>query len=155
MTDQEKSNLLQNLGNHLEELKTIFHNTNDEIICRKVNEDTWSPKEILGHLFDVELVFNYRLRSVLDKDNPSIEPFNQNIWVLEQDYNQWDKMLLLDSLISLRRNLVFWLGRTPVELWEKKAMHKERGEVTFKSMVELLNTHFIHHFKQINERIAN
>lgn len=154
MTEQEKSSILQELGNYLDELKVLFNNTSDEILCRKENEETWSAKELLGHLFDVELVFNYRLKSILDKDNPNLEPFNQNIWVLEQEYNQWDKQLLIDGLTSLRRNLIFWLGRVPSNLWEKQALHKERGAVTFRSIVELLNTHYIHHYKQIKERIG-
>lgn len=155
MTENEKSILLQELGNHLDELKEIFTRTQDDILCHKENENSWSAKELLGHLFDVELVFNYRLKSILDKDNPQLEPFNQNIWVLEHDYNHWDKHLLVDGLLSLRKNLIFWLGRINLDLWGKQAIHKERGAVSFRSIVELLNTHYIHHYKQIKNKLDN
>src|ERR1700712_5127338 len=44
----------------------------------------WSPREILAHLADCELVFSFRLRQTLaapvDQPHPVIQPFDQDLW---------------------------------------------------------------------------
>ena len=153
MEQKEIQLLLQQLGDHLEELQRLFEQTSEEITCRKPTDTTWSAKELLGHLFDTELVFQYRLKKIMEEELPEISGYHQNIWVEEQEYNQWDTKLLVDALITLRRVLIFWLGRIDSHVWYKKGKHSERGEVTFLSIVELLLKHFKHHVMQIKERI--
>ena len=38
----------------------------------------WSPREIVSHLADCELVFSFRLRQTLAETNPVIQPFDQD-----------------------------------------------------------------------------
>ena len=153
MNEHEIQTIIKQLDNHLADLESVIKRTSEEKLCHKITSNTWSPKELLGHLFDVELVFNYRLRKIIEEDVPSITSFNQNIWVEEQQYNQWDTDILLNALIYLRRNLAFWLYRVRENDWERTANHPKRGKVTFKSMVELLSSHFEHHLMQIKERV--
>src|SRR3984957_2142471 len=40
----------------------------------------WSPREIVSHLADCELVFSFRLRQTLAETNPVIQPFDQDAW---------------------------------------------------------------------------
>ncbi|MDH4127882.1 MAG: DinB family protein [Spirochaetota bacterium] len=153
MIQHELQIILQQLGNHLKDLEGIINRTSEEKLCYKPDPNRWSPKEVLGHLFDVELVFNYRLRKIIEEDVPTIHSFSQNIWVEEQQYNEWDTAILLNALIYLRRNLTFWLSRVRENDWERSANHPKRGRVTFKSTVELLASHFEHHLMQIKDRV--
>ena len=153
MTQTEIRSLTQQLGNHLDDLKTLMSTTSEEILCRKPDISSWSPKEILGHIYDVELVFQYRLKMIAERNLIAIPSFNQNLWVQEHEYNQWDTQLLVDTFISLRRNLIFWLGRIKEAIWVKEGIHSERGKVTFQSLVDLLLSHYKHHFNQIQDRI--
>ncbi|MDH5680814.1 MAG: DinB family protein [Spirochaetota bacterium] len=152
MTQTEIQGLLQKLGMHLDELKGIFYHTSEDRLSHRVNENVWTAKDLLGHLLDTELVFSYRLKRIVAEDTPKLTAWNQNIWVDMQEYNQWDSQLLVDTLITLRRSQVFWLGRLGNDVWDKQGEHSERGLVTVQSVVELLYSHFLHHFGQIKER---
>jgi len=152
MTQTEIQELLQKLGMHLEELKEIFYHTSEDILSHRTSENVWCPKELLGHLLDTELVFSYRLKRIVAEDIPKLTAWNQNVWVDKQEYSQWDSRLLVDTLIPLRRSLVFWLGRLGNDDWNRQGEHSERGMVTLQSTVELLYSHFIHHIGQIKER---
>ncbi len=153
MTQHDIQSTLQQLGDYVEDIKRIFESTSQETLSYKESSDKWSPKEILGHLIDVELVFHYRLKKIIEEDKPALANFNQNIWVEEQQYNHWDTAILVNSLLALRRNLVFWLGRIREDQWEREGMHSKRGLITFRSIVELLISHLKHHYLQIKERI--
>ncbi len=152
--DQHKvQGLLQRLGNHLEEIKTLFEEVSEETLCHKESPKKWSLKELLGHLFDVELAFSYRLKKIMEEDDPSYPLFNQDIWVEIHEYNHWDSVLLADSLITLRRHLIFWLGQLNRDQWKRVGIHPEIGRQTVQSIVEYLTSHYEHHIQQIKGRV--
>ncbi len=153
MDQQDIQGLLQRLGNHLDELKTLFQEVSDQVVCHKDSPKKWSLKEILGHLFDVELAFSYRLKKVMEEDDPTYPAFDQDKWVEIHEYNHWDSVLLVDSLISLRRNLIFWLGRLKESHWERVGIHPTIGRQSVQSIVEYLSSHYEHHVEQIKERV--
>src|SRR5262245_11152102 len=43
--------------------------------------DQWSPRELLIHLIDTELVYGFRFRLIMAEPNPVITPIDQNAWV--------------------------------------------------------------------------
>jgi len=152
MNQSEIQSLLQELGNNLDDLKKIMTTTPEEKLSNKKADNIWSPKELLGHLYDAELAFHFRLKKMLETGNPALSKFDQNFWVKQHDYNQWDTHLLVNTLIALRQNLIFWLGRIPDSYWKTEGVHPERGEITFESEVKKLLSHFQHHYKQIQDR---
>ncbi len=145
--------LLQRLGNYLDELKILFQNASDQVLCHKESPKKWSLKEILGHLFDVELAFSYRLKKVMEENEPSYPTFDQDKWVEIHEYNHWDSLLLVNSLISLRRHLIFWLGRLKEHHWARVGIHPTIGRQSLQSIVESLSSHYEHHVQQIKERV--
>jgi hypothetical protein len=147
--------LLKNLGNHLEEIKTIFTNTSEDKLCHKIDDNTWSPKEVLGHLFDVEVVYTYRLNKIVESDtSPSFDMIKPSAWVNSHNYNSWDSPLLIDGLIAMRRNLIYWLGRIDNSAWTKESIHNIRGNEPFRTIVEHHVKHTANHFSQIKERLS-
>ncbi len=152
MNQSEIQNLMQNLGNHLDDLKTMFTGSEEKSTI-KPNSNAWSAKEILGHLFDAELAITFRLKKLAEENNYQFQTFNQNIWVKDHQYNQWDTLLLVDALTALRRNLIFWLGRVSNDIWQRQGQHPEKGKMTFQTLVEFLLSHYDSHVKQIKDRL--
>ncbi len=154
MNESDIQALLKKLGDYIEEIKTIFNNNPEEKLCHKINNNTWSPKEILGHLFDVEIVYIYRLNKIIESDNsPSFDMIKPSVWVNSHNYNSWDSPLLIDGIIAMRRNLIYWLGRVDKSAWSKESLHNVRGTESFRTIVEHITKHTESHFNQIKDRL--
>src|SRR6266852_5877711 len=61
----------------------------------------WSPREILCHLADCELVFAYRLRQALAEQHHVIQPFDQDAWA--RNYAAYDAQTALATFAAMRR----------------------------------------------------
>jgi uncharacterized damage-inducible protein DinB len=111
----------------------------------------WSAREILCHLADCEIVFAYRLRQAVAEEHHVIQPYDQEKWAA--NYAAYDGVAALAVFSSLRNwNLLFIKHISP-ETMAKQITHPERGEMTFKSVVETMAGHDINHLGQL-ERIA-
>jgi uncharacterized damage-inducible protein DinB len=110
----------------------------------------WSAGAILCHLADCEIAFGFRFRQALAEPNHTIQPFDQDAWA--KRYDQLDPRAALDQFSAARRwNLVLLDTVAPSEM-EKKLRHPERGEMTFRTVVETMAGHDLNHLGQL-ERI--
>ncbi len=107
----------------------------------------WSPREILAHLADCELVFGFRLRQVLAGE-AMIQPFDQGIWA--ERYINYDVPGGLALFAAARAwNLKLLLATVSSDDKAKVAMHPERGTMTFWTIVETMAGHDINHLEQL------
>jgi hypothetical protein len=111
----------------------------------------WSAREILCHLADCEIVFAYRLRQTLAEDHHVIQPFDQDKWATS--YAAYDGVAALAVFSSVRQWNILFIKSVPPETMAKHVMHPERGEMTFKELVETMAGHDLNHLGQM-ERIA-
>jgi hypothetical protein len=111
----------------------------------------WSPAEIVCHLADCEIVFGFRLRQTLAEDNPTIQPFDQDLWA--KIYSGVPAALALESFSALRNwNLRVIRDALPAKA-ARKMTHPERGAMTFQTIVETMAGHDLNHLGQL-ARIA-
>ena len=122
---------------------------------KRVNDEPapgkWSAREIVAHLADCEIVFSFRLRQTLADDNPTIQPFDQEKWA--GTYGAYDAAAALDEFSALRHWNLALLGSLKPGAFERKMTHPERGEMTFRTVVETMGGHDLNHLGQL-ERIA-
>jgi len=111
----------------------------------------WSPRQILCHLADCEIVFAYRLRQAAAEPHHVIQPFDQDDW--SKMYAAYSAEAALDVFSTVRRWNVELLKSLPAETFAKTLNHPERGDMTFHTVVETMAGHDLNHLKQI-ETIA-
>jgi len=111
----------------------------------------WSPAEIIAHLADCELVFAFRLRQTLAEDNHTIQPFDQEKWVVQ--YAGVSAAQALDVFKALRGWNLQLLRNALPQSAGRKVSHPERGAMTFQTIVETMAGHDLNHIGQL-ERIA-
>lgn len=112
--------------------------------------DRWSKKEILGHLCDSAANNQHRFIKVQFEKQPLvIVPYNQNSWVLIQDYQG----MPLDEIITLwtvlNRHIVRVISKIPEE---KLSYVCDMGDHKFMTLSELIHDylrHMEHHLRQI------
>jgi uncharacterized damage-inducible protein DinB len=114
-------------------------------------EGKWNAREIISHLADCELVFAFRLRQALAENNPVVQPFDQDKWATK--YSSYTAAEALAAFTSLRQWNLALLRSLPRDEFGKKVTHPERGEMTFKTILETMGGHDINHLRQL-EAIA-
>ena len=111
----------------------------------------WSPREILCHLADCEIVFAYRIRQTLAEPHHVIQPFDQDVWAAH--YAAYDATAALAVFTAVRNFNVKLIASLPAEAFSKPVSHPERGAMTLETIVETMGGHDLNHLGQI-ERIA-
>jgi hypothetical protein len=111
----------------------------------------WSPLEILCHLADCEIAFGFRLRQALAVDHYIIQPFDQELWA--RSYPGYDAQAAMMTFSCVRQWNLMLLRSVPAEALSRQILHPERGEMTFRELIETIAGHDLNHLAQL-EAIA-
>jgi uncharacterized damage-inducible protein DinB len=112
----------------------------------------WNAREILCHLADCEIAFAFRLRQTLAEPHHVIQPFDQEKWA--GTYGGLTANGALSTFSALRHWDIELISSMPADGMAKPVSHPERGEMTFRVIVETMAGHDINHLLQL-ERIAS
>jgi hypothetical protein len=112
----------------------------------------WNAREILCHLADTEIAFAFRFRQTLAQDNHVIQPYDQELWA--GMYGNLGARAALNAFTALREWNLALIGAAPREAMSKPVNHPERGDMTFRTMVETMAGHDLNHLGQIERIIA-
>lgn len=109
----------------------------------------WSIREIVFHLADSELVYGYRLRTILARNRARLIAFDQNDWAASGRYNRRDLRAALDMLRTLRKANLELLQVIPRQQWNYYGIHQERGKESVTHLTRLYAGHDLNHLNQI------
>lgn len=112
----------------------------------------WSPRKVLAHLADVELLYGHRLRLTLAQDEPVLQPFEPDRWA--ERYERADAALAVATFRSVRSWNLSLLTTLDLDDWLKQGYHAERGMESMDLMVRTLAGHDLNHLVQL-ERVAS
>lgn len=119
---------------------------------RSLSPGKWSVREILAHLADCELAFAFRLRQTLAEPHHVMQPFDQDAWA--KRYAAYDGHSALMTFIALRTWNRRLIETVTTEEFATPVSHPERGDMTFRTIVETMAGHDLNHLRQI-ETIAS
>ncbi len=111
----------------------------------------WSPREILCHLADCEIVFALRLRQTMAEPHHLIQPFDQDAW--SRPYAFFTADAALAVFTSVRQWNITLIQNASAETLAKPVSHPERGQMTFQTIVETMAGHDTNHLHQL-EKLA-
>jgi hypothetical protein len=100
---------------------------------------------------DCELVFSNRLRQTLAQDHHVIQPFDQEVWAA--NYAGYDSQAAMMTFSCVRQWNLMLLRSISPEAMSKPVLHPERGEMTFRDLIETMAGHDLNHLAQL-EAIA-
>lgn len=111
----------------------------------------WSIRDILCHLADCEITFAFRLRQTVAEAHHVIQPFDQDGW--SSPYGKLDAHDALDAFMALRRWNLLFIRAAGTAAESKPVRHPERGEMTFRTILETMGGHDINHLRQIEKLV--
>ncbi len=113
----------------------------------------WNAREILCHLADSEIVFAFRLRQALAEDHHVIQPFDQDKWAAV--YGNCDAKLAVELFYRVRAWNVALIESVPAAAMAKRVTHPERGEMTFRTIIETMAGHDLNHIPQLEAIVSS
>src|SRR4051812_21666613 len=138
--DQDPVRVIEGTPTRLAEIAAALGPEETE---RRPGPGRWSPREILCHLADCEVVFAFRLRQALAEDHHVIQPFDQDLWA--RTYASYDVRGAIEAFTSVRHWNLALIRGVPFEDLSKQLTHPERGEMTFQVLVETMAGHDLNH----------
>lgn len=153
----------------IESLKLFFNaareslnNLSDEEAGLKKNSQTWSRKEIIGHLIDSASNNHKRFVCALLSDDLIFDRYNQNEWVAKQNYQarKWDELINLFFYFNLQ--ILHFIKEIPEDQLTKIRAENNLNDIAFQKLqskhdatlqflIEDYYVHLKHHIKQILE----
>jgi hypothetical protein len=111
----------------------------------------WTAAQIIGHLFDVDIVYGFRWRLVLTEDKPAYPGYNEKLW---SQLPRPDAVELLASWSGIRTANVALLRGIPPTGWKRLGTHGEQGDEQFDLMVDKIAGHDLAHLNQLARTVA-
>jgi methionine--tRNA ligase beta chain len=130
-------------------IRTLITGVDRTGLLYKPSPTKWSISEIIAHLADSELVFAYRLRTVLTANGASLQAFDPDRWASTFDYVGCDAHASAELFSVLRMGTLRILRRIPAALMDNVGNHEEWGTESARSLVHLEAGHDKNHLAQI------
>jgi hypothetical protein len=123
----------------------------DDVLRRRPEPGEWSALEVLGHVWDAEVVFAFRARMILAQDEPRLAGFDQDLWTELPRPPFAELLAAFDALRTVDLSLA---SATPPADWARSGMHEERGPTSFRLLLETMAGHDLAHLKQFDQTVA-
>jgi hypothetical protein len=122
-----------------------------ELLTRRPEPHEWSVAELLGHLWDAEVVYAFRARAILAQEQPHLIGYDQDGWaaLAKPPFAE-----LLAAFSALRTANLALVQGTPPAQWERFGMHAERGRTSFRLAAETIAGHDRAHLLQLDQTVA-
>lgn len=129
----------------------LIRNSDTTQLTRAPAPGKWSIRDILCHLADCEITFAFRLRQTIAEPHHAIQPFDQVAW--SSHYAALDAHDALDAFGASRHWNMLFIRAVGPGGESKPVLHPERGEMTFRTIVETMAGHDVNHLRQIESLV--
>lgn len=110
----------------------------------------WSKKEILGHLCDSATNNHHRFIKIQFERQPFVVvPYNQNNWVLTQDYQGIPTDEIVNFWTTLNRHIVRVISKIPEEKLLYQCDIGDNKSITLAELIQDYLRHMDHHLREI------
>jgi hypothetical protein len=140
------------IGRTAEQLQQLVEGLGPEGCKRPWAPGRWSACEIACHLADTEIAFAFRLRQALAEPHHTIQPFDQDAW--SRPYSNLRIDDAVQTFAAVRRWNLALIDSLSEEAYSKPVLHPERGEMTFRTIVETMGGHDRNHLAQLEKLAA-
>ena len=132
-------------------IRELIHGRSAEELTRRSSDGEWSVADILGHLFDGEIVLSFRWRMILTADRPAYSGYDQDAFAVlpKPPVDQ-----LWPALEALRAYNLCLLRAIPRSDWNRVGLHSEVGPETLEATIVAYAGHDLDHLNQLERTLA-
>jgi hypothetical protein len=164
---------LDRLARTPDELADAIHGRSDAVLSRRPEPRSWSAKEIVCHLRDIEEICILRFHTMLVADEPPVFvvgappaepsrwgigddvpfPLDPDRWADERQYLRNDARLALGAFRRRRHEVLALLGKLTPTQWGRGCIHPAHGRVTFGDWTAGMAAHDDNHLAQLRRAL--
>jgi hypothetical protein len=137
-----------------DDIGAVLNKVDDSQACVLHPPRTWTLKQVVGHLIDVERVFSDRLLRIAFGDEQPQPGMDQDLYVRNADYESPGWTSLVDELLFCRRANELLLRRLRPEAWDRRGT-ASGSSVTVRALAWMLIGHVEHHMAIVRQRLAS
>lgn len=115
----------------------------------------WSIRQIAAHLADSEVVGAWRFRSVLERDDVTLQAYDQNVWAAAFRYDTVPVAESVALFEALRTATLGVLDRVDPARHAHAGLHAERGRESIDHLMQMYAGHDLNHLGQIERLLAD
>ena len=151
VSTQERSLYLAQVEEAPAKLRAAVANLSDSQLDTPYRDGGWTVRQVVHHLPDSHLNWYVRAKLALTEDEPTIQPFSENLWAELRDGRTGDIEPSLRILEGIHARTVLFFEALPSQEWTRKFFHPERGSLTIENILPALAWHSRHHTAHITE----
>lgn len=140
-------NSIQRLQFLCDTIPARLNQLDEEVFSKKIQENKWSKKEILGHLIDSATNNHQRFVRAQFETNPEIV-YNQVKWNQFSFYQQMDVRELIEFWLTYNKHLIRLIENLPLESL-KRNCSVDGKLLSLQFLIDDYVVHLEHHLKQI------
>lgn len=151
ITSAEIRSLIDEIRRLPDALSAAILNLDDTQLDTPYRLDGWTVRQVVHHVADSHINAYIRMKLILTEDNPTLKPYDQDLWAFLPDgrYLPPEASLLILNGVHFRWTVL--LDNLTDDALERTAHHPESGEVTLGSMITAYAHHGLNHVKQITD----
>jgi hypothetical protein len=115
------------------------------------NEQVWSPLEYACHVRDVFVLAEFRVRLMLDQDDPLFDNWDQDRTAIDEDYSSQDPVAVVDDLVAAASGFADALDSVPDDAWGRRGRRSDGAAFTVDSFARYLAHDPIHHLTDVTQ----
>lgn len=114
----------------------------------------WSVAQNVHHLVDSHMNSYIRCKLIVTEENPTLKPYDQDVWAALPDAKEADVRVSLGLLQSLHTRWATFFAALPEAAWARTGYHPENGTVTLDDQLRTYAAHGLGHLDQIQRTLA-
>ena len=133
-------------------IEKIVWSANNDQMHWKPAMHRWSISEVLAHLADVEVIgFRERIQKMLEKNNPALEPYDQNAAYAAGKYSSGKARENLKQFCHERDRSLSMLRYVPALAIARTGQDSQIGQISIGQLMNDWACHDLGHIRQIAE----
>ena len=148
-TDAERKQSIAKIADTPARLREAVRGLNEEQLDTPYREGGWTVRQVVHHLADSHMNAFVRFKLALTENQPTIKPYNQDLWVGTADAKSFPVNASLNLVESVHARLVALLRSMVPEDFARTFNHPESGINTLDKYLALYAWHGPHHVGHI------
>jgi hypothetical protein len=149
----EREDLIARYREGPEVVEELVRNLDQDELDRHPADGGWTPREVIQHLGDSEMMSAMRLRRLLAEDRPTIHAYDEAAFARKLHYGSRPVEPALAALRAARETTLTLLEQLSDEDWSRTGTHTESGPYSVETWLEIYAAHAHDHAEQIRRAL--
>ena len=133
-----------------EALKNLTADLSKEDLNKTYREGSWTVKQVIHHLGESHINCYIRIKLALTESNPTIKPYNEDLWVKTKENELLSHHVSLQLLESIHQKIVSLAQHLSVEELQRTYIHPQYQRTSpISDVLALYSWHGNHHLAHI------